>query len=107
MMGSRMWRHGELSQLRQQWQPVADRGQQRQRSHLRLCRQRPAANGDRSLRHVASTQNRLASVAVTNLSGNGIANQTLTTSYNYALYGNGMVHTLSVTHPSPSNSDTD
>jgi len=54
-----------------------------------------------------NAQNRLASVAVTNLSGNGIANQTLTTSYNYALYGNGMVHTLSVTHPSPSNSDTD
>jgi len=54
-----------------------------------------------------NAQNRLASVAVTNLSGNGIANQTLTTSYNYTLYGNGMVHTLSVTHPSPSNSDTD
>ena len=54
-----------------------------------------------------NAQNRLASVAVTNLSGNGSANQTLTTSYNYTLYGNGIVHTMSVTHPSPSNSDTD
>ena len=54
-----------------------------------------------------NAQNRLASVAVTNLSGNGIANQTLTTTYNYTLYPNGMVHTLSVTHPSPGNTDTD
>ena len=54
-----------------------------------------------------NAQNRLASVAVTNLSSHGIANQTLTTSYNYTLYANGMVHTLSVTHPSPGNSDTD
>jgi len=54
-----------------------------------------------------NAQNRLASVAVTNLSPNGIANQTLTTIYNYTLYANGMVHTLSVTHPSPNNSDTD
>lgn len=54
-----------------------------------------------------NAQNRLASVAVTNLSGSGIANQTLTTTYNYTLYGNGMVHTLSVTHPSPNNSNTD
>ncbi|MGH8158506.1 MAG: hypothetical protein ACREPQ_10330 [Rhodanobacter sp.] len=52
-------------------------------------------------------QNRPASVAVTNLSGNGTANQTLTTTYNYTVYANGMVQTLSVTHPSPNNSDTD
>ena len=54
-----------------------------------------------------NAQNRLASVAVTNLSGNGTANQTLTTTYNYTLYANGMVHTMSVTHPSPSGSDTE
>lgn len=54
-----------------------------------------------------NAQNRMASVAVTNLSGNGTANQTLTTSYNYTLYANGIVHTLSVTHPSSNNSDTD
>lgn len=54
-----------------------------------------------------NAQNRLASVAVTNLSGNGTPGQTLTTSYNYTLYANGMVHTLSVTHPSPGNTDTD
>ncbi|MBB6243640.1 YD repeat-containing protein [Rhodanobacter sp. MP1X3] len=54
-----------------------------------------------------NAQNRLASLAVTNLSANGTANQTLTTTYNYTLYANGMVQTMSVTHPSPNNSDTD
>ena len=54
-----------------------------------------------------NAQNRLASVAVTNLSGNGTANQTLTTTYGYTLYANGMVHTMTVTHPSPGNSDVD
>jgi YD repeat-containing protein len=54
-----------------------------------------------------NAQNRLASAAVTNLSGNGISGQTLTTTYNYTLYANGMVQTMSVTHPSPNNSDTD
>lgn len=51
--------------------------------------------------------NRLSSVAVTNLSGNGAANQTLTTSYIYVLYGNGLVQTQTVVQPSPNNSDTD
>lgn len=54
-----------------------------------------------------NAQNRLASVAVTNLSGNGTANQTLTTTYGYTLYPNGMVQTMTVTHPSPNNSDVD
>lgn len=54
-----------------------------------------------------NAQNRLASVAVTNLSGTGVANQTLTTTYNYTLYASGMVHTMTVTRPSPGNSDTD
>ncbi|KAA0071687.1 RHS repeat protein [Rhodanobacter sp. T12-5] len=54
-----------------------------------------------------NAQNRVASVAVSNLSGNGTANQTLTTSYQYTLYANGMVHTLKVTHPSPGNSNAD
>ncbi|MBB5360409.1 YD repeat-containing protein, partial [Rhodanobacter sp. ANJX3] len=54
-----------------------------------------------------NAQNRLASVSVTNLSANGTANQTLTTTYNYTLYANGMVQTMSVTHPSPNNSDTE
>lgn len=54
-----------------------------------------------------NAQNRLASVAVTNLSSHGTANQTLTTSYIYTLYANGMVHTMSVTTPSPGGSDTD
>lgn len=54
-----------------------------------------------------TAQNRLASVSVTNLSGNGSAGQTLTTSYQYALYGNGLVQTMTVTKPSPNGSDTD
>ncbi len=54
-----------------------------------------------------TAQNRLASVVATNLSANGSANQTLTTTYNYVLYGNGMVQTMTVTRPSPSGSDTD
>jgi YD repeat-containing protein len=53
-----------------------------------------------------TAQNRLASVAVTNLSGNGNASQTLTTTYSYGLYGNGMVQTMTVTRPSPNGSDT-
>lgn len=51
--------------------------------------------------------NRLASVSVTNLSGSGTANQTLTTTYGYVLYGNSMVKTMTVTHPSPGGSDVD
>lgn len=54
-----------------------------------------------------NAQNRLASVAVTNLSSNGTASQTLTTSLGYTLYGNGMVQTMTVTHPSPNNSNVD
>jgi YD repeat-containing protein len=52
------------------------------------------------------SHNRMASVAVTNLTGHGTANQTLTTTYTYALYGNGLVHTLTVTPPSGSGDAT-
>ncbi len=51
--------------------------------------------------------NRLATVAVTNLTGTGAANQTLTTTYAYVLYPSGLVQTMTVTHPSPNNTDTD
>lgn len=54
-----------------------------------------------------TSRNRLASVAVTNLSGNGRSHQSLTTTYDYSLYSNGMVHVMSVMHPSPSDSNTD
>lgn len=54
-----------------------------------------------------TTQNRLASVSVTNLSANGTPNETLTTTYQYTLYGNGMVKTMVVTRPSPNGSDFD
>lgn len=52
-------------------------------------------------------QNRMASEAVTNLSSRGTANETLTTSYVRTLYSNGLVHTLTVTHPSASGSNKD
>ena len=54
-----------------------------------------------------NAQNRLDSVAVTNLSGNGNANQTLTTNYVYTLYSNGTVQTMTVKRPSPNGTDTD
>lgn len=54
-----------------------------------------------------NAQNRLASAAITNLTANGVANQTLTTTYGYTLYGNGMVKTMTVTHPSPGNTNVD
>lgn len=54
-----------------------------------------------------NAQNRLASVSVKNLSANGMQGQTLTTTYQYTLYPNGMVHTISIIDPSPNNSDTD
>jgi YD repeat-containing protein len=52
-----------------------------------------------------NAQNRLASVQVTDLSRG--ANQTLTTTYGYTLYASGMVHTMTVIHPSPNNSATE
>lgn len=54
-----------------------------------------------------NAQNRLASLAVTNLSGNGSANQTLTTTYQYTQYANGMLHTITVIHPSPGSTNKD
>jgi YD repeat-containing protein len=63
--------------------------------------------GVRKTTYTYDAHNRLASVSVTNLTGNGIANQTLTTTYSYTLYGNGLVQTETVSHPSPNNSDTD
>lgn len=54
-----------------------------------------------------NAQNRLATVSAKNLSGNGISGQVLTTIYQYSLYPNGTVNTMSVIHPSPSNSNTD
>lgn len=52
-----------------------------------------------------NTENRIASVTRTNLTSIGAANQSLTTTYAYMLYGNGMVETMTVTQPSPSGSD--
>lgn len=63
--------------------------------------------GFRKTTYTYNAQNRLASVAVTNLTSNGSANQTLTTTYSYALYGNGMVQTMWITHPSQNGSAVD
>jgi YD repeat-containing protein len=46
-------------------------------------------------------QGRLASVTQTNLTSNGVANQSRTTSYTYSLYSNGMVSSATTTFPSP------
>lgn len=54
-----------------------------------------------------NTQGRVASVTKINLTGNGTSNQSLTTSYVYTLYPNGLVQNMSVVHPSPSNTNTD
>lgn len=48
-----------------------------------------------------NAQNRVASIMRTNLAAVGTANQSLTTTYAYTLYGNGMVQTETVTAPSP------
>jgi YD repeat-containing protein len=54
-----------------------------------------------------NAQNRLGSVSVTNLSSAGTANETLTTTYGYTLYGNGLVQTMTVTNPTPMGTRTD
>lgn len=61
--------------------------------------------GETKTSYTYNAQNRLASVARTNLTGIGTANQSLTTTYAYTLYGNGMVSTMTVTQPSPGGSD--
>lgn len=76
----------------------------------------PTAGTDRLLSEIVEgyakatytydNHNRVTSVAVTNLSGHGSANQTLTTTYAYALYGNGLVHTLTVVPPSGNGNET-
>ncbi|GLQ95536.1 RHS repeat-associated core domain-containing protein [Dyella acidisoli] len=53
-----------------------------------------------------NAQGRLASIAKTNLSSNGVANQAQTTTYSYALSANGLVTSKTITLPSPSNSNT-
>lgn len=63
--------------------------------------------GVRKTVYAYNAQNRIASVSVTNLSANGIAGQTLTTNYQYSLYGNGLVQSMKVTKPSPNGSDID
>jgi YD repeat-containing protein len=51
--------------------------------------------------------NRLASQALKNLTGVGTAQQALTNTYAYTYNANGTIHSRSVTHPSPSGSNTD
>lgn len=58
-------------------------------------------SGQTKISYTYHAQNRLASVSRTNLSSVGTANQTLTTTYSYALYGNGLVKTLTIIAPSP------
>lgn len=53
-----------------------------------------------------NAQGRLASITQTNTSANGVANQTQTTTYNYALYSNGIVSSAATTYPSANNANT-
>jgi RHS repeat-associated protein len=61
--------------------------------------------GESRVSYTYNAQNRLASSTVTNLTSIGTPNQSLTTTYAYTLYSNGMVHTLTVTSPSPAGGD--
>jgi len=53
------------------------------------------------------SNNRLASQALKNLTAVGTAQQTLTTTYAYTYYANGILKTRSMTHPSLNGSNTD
>lgn len=61
--------------------------------------------GESKTSYTYNAQNRIASVTRTNVTSVGTANQSLTTTYAYTLYGNGMVETMTVTQPSPGGSD--
>lgn len=61
--------------------------------------------GESKISYTYNAQNRIASVTRTNLTGIGTANESLITTYTYALYGDGMVQTMTVTQPSPGGSD--
>jgi len=61
--------------------------------------------GESKVSYIYNAQNRLASVTRTNLTDIGTPNQSLTTSYAYTLYANGMVEAMTVTQPSPNGSD--
>ncbi|MCF7223105.1 RHS repeat-associated core domain-containing protein [Marilutibacter chinensis] len=52
-----------------------------------------------------TADNRVASVTVTNLSANGVANQSRTTTYTYTKHTNGMIATITVDGPIPGSGD--
>lgn len=64
-----------------------------------------AVAGESKTSYAYNAQNRIASVTHANLTPVGTANQSLTTTYAYALYPNGMVQTMTVTAPSPGGTD--
>ncbi|GLQ51611.1 hypothetical protein GCM10010872_30600 [Dyella flava] len=53
-----------------------------------------------------TAQGRLASVTQTNLTSNGVANQSQTTTYRYALNSNGMASSVTTTYPSLNGANT-
>ncbi|RDS80153.1 hypothetical protein DWU98_14670 [Dyella monticola] len=53
-----------------------------------------------------TSEGRIASVTQTNLTVNGVPNQSRTTTYAYSLYANGLVQSLTVTPPSATNTVT-
>lgn len=52
-----------------------------------------------------SADGRIASVAITNLSANGVANQTLTKTYSYTKHPNGLLASVTVDGPLPGTGD--
>ena len=62
--------------------------------------------GDSQTDYTFTPENRLASVKVTNLSGNGVANQTRTTAYTYTNHANGLLATMAVDGPLPDDTVT-
>ncbi|MBA2237093.1 MAG: RHS repeat protein, partial [Lysobacter sp.] len=56
--------------------------------------------------HTFTADNRLASVTVTNLTANGVASQARTTNYTYTKHANGLLATMAVDGPLPSDTVT-
>jgi RHS repeat-associated protein len=55
--------------------------------------------GQRRTNYAYNADNRIASITETNLSANGVANQSRTTTYNYTKHANGMLATATVDGP--------
>ncbi|MDQ3287144.1 MAG: DUF6531 domain-containing protein [Pseudomonadota bacterium] len=62
--------------------------------------------GHRRTNYAFHADNRLASITVTNLTANGVANQTRATTYTYTKHANGLLATMAIDGPLPSDTVT-